>query len=95
MTVHVHKLEVYNEPPTIKSRRGGAPSPQAICRPPCEMSDAELLRFGLAAKYRCSQEEGFDNWRRREEFASQLEAARKEWKKRFPKLPLSITLDYT
>ena len=55
-----------------------------------EMSDEELLRFGMLAKYMCSQGETLDK-EKMEAFTLQLDEARKEWKKRFPKLPLSST----
>jgi hypothetical protein len=55
---------------------------------PSEMSDEELLRFGMVAKYMCSQGEKLER-EKLEAFTLQLDGARKEWKKRFPKLPLS------
>jgi hypothetical protein len=55
---------------------------------PSEMSDEELLRFGMVAKYMCSRGEKLDK-EKLKAFTLQLDEARKEWKKRFPKLPLS------
>jgi hypothetical protein len=55
-----------------------------------EMSDDDLLRFGMNAKYMCSQGAKLDK-EELETFTLQLDEARKEWKKRFPKLPLSST----
>jgi hypothetical protein len=51
------------------------------------MSDAQLLRFGVAAKFRCSQlsgaaDPGF------EALLSDLKDARAEWNRRHPDLPL-------
>lgn len=60
--------------------------------PPCGMSDAELLRFGMVAKWMCSEAVAVAD-RQREVFALQLREARKEWKKRFPRLPLSSAFD--
>jgi hypothetical protein len=57
---------------------------------PSEMSDEELLRFGMVAKYMCSQGEKLDK-AKLEAFTLQLDEARKEWKKRFPGLPLGST----
>jgi hypothetical protein len=57
---------------------------------PSEMSDEELLRFGMVAKYMCSQGEKLDK-EKLEAFTLQLDKARNEWKKRFPTLPLSST----
>lgn len=55
-----------------------------------EMSDEELLRFGMVAKHMCSQGGELDR-EKQEAFASQLDEARREWKKRFPNLPLGST----
>jgi hypothetical protein len=55
------------------------------------MNDAELLRFGQAAKYMCSPKANMGKpprW----EFVIQLEEARKEWKRRNPKLPLADSI---
>jgi hypothetical protein len=57
---------------------------------PGEMSDEELLRFGMVAKYMCSQGEKLDK-EKLNAFTLQLDEARKEWKKRFPTLPLGST----
>ena len=65
---------------------------QAVRPPPSAMTDAELLRFGSVAKYMCSQEQPVENVRRAA-FARQLKEAQKEWRKRFPNLPLRATLD--
>ena len=56
-----------------------------------KMSDAELLRFGQAAKYMCSPRANMGK-PPREEFVVQLEEARKEWKRRNPALPLSDSI---
>lgn len=53
-----------------------------------KMLDAELLRFGQAAKYMCSPRANMGK-PPREEFVIQLREARAEWQRRFPKLPMS------
>jgi hypothetical protein len=53
-----------------------------------KMSDPELLRFGMVSKYMCSPEMNLDH-RARESFGMHLKEAREEWKRRYPKLPLS------
>jgi hypothetical protein len=55
-----------------------------------EMSDAELLRFGMVAKYMCSQEANPED-ASREDFVLQLTEAQREWNKRFSRLPLVTT----
>jgi hypothetical protein len=52
------------------------------------MDDAELLRFGQAAKYMCSS---YANSLAplREEFVIQLEESRAEWRRRYTKISLS------
>jgi hypothetical protein len=57
-----------------------------------EMSDSELLRIGVITKFKCSSQSGLSDGRRHE-LAVQFEAARNEWKRRFPDLPLSSTFD--
>jgi len=52
-----------------------------------KMNDAELLRFGQAAKYMCSPEANLSH-PPRQPFVIQLEEARKEWQSRKPELPL-------
>jgi|SRR5271154_5497851 len=59
-------------------------------RPPSEMSDTELLRFGMQAKYMCSKDSGLDEGRQ-QIFAAQFNKARNEWNKRCPRLPLAAT----
>jgi hypothetical protein len=59
--------------------------------PPCEMSDAALLRYGTVLMYMCNQS-CLEN-EQRESFALRLREVRKEWKRRFPRLPLSSTFD--
>jgi hypothetical protein len=56
----------------------------------CKMSDAELLRFGMVAKYMCSQEANPEQTSR-EDFVLQLNEAQREWNKRFTRLPLVAT----
>jgi hypothetical protein len=54
-------------------------------------NDAELLRFGQAAKYMCSPTANMGKpprW----EFVIQLGEARKEWKRRNPNLPLADSI---
>ena len=53
-----------------------------------KMNDAELLRFGQAAKYMCTPYANLGQ-SPREEFVVQLREARAEWRRRFPKMPLS------
>ena len=55
------------------------------------MNDAELLRFGQAAKYMCSPRANMGK-PQRWEFVIKLEEARKEWKRRNPKLPLADSI---
>ena len=54
------------------------------------LSNAELLRLGMVAKYKCSQQSNLSDQRRLRN-AAQLDEARKEWDRRFPTLPLSAT----
>jgi hypothetical protein len=56
-----------------------------------KMNDAELLRFGQAAKYMCSSEANLGH-PSRESLVIQLEEARKEWKRRQPEPPLSDSI---
>jgi hypothetical protein len=51
------------------------------------MSSSELLRFGVSAKFRCSQE-STPNDPERTGLAAQLNEARFEWNRRHPDLPL-------
>lgn len=53
-----------------------------------DMTDEELLRFGQAARNLCSFETNMGR-PPREEFVIQLHEARAEWRRRFPKLPMS------
>ena len=52
-----------------------------------KMSDPELLRFGMVSKYMCSLGTNPDPLSR-ESLVIQLDEARKEWKRRYPTLPL-------
>jgi len=65
---------------------------EGIRPPPSKMSDAELLRFGMVAKYMCSQEGHLENGQR-EALAFQLNEAQQEWNRRFPRLPLGTTFN--
>ena len=66
---------------------------EALLRPPlCEMSDCALLQRGLVVKFGCSQGADPDNPSQRA-LLLEMEELRAEWKKRFPRLPLSVTLD--
>ena len=58
-----------------------------------KMNDAELLRFGQAAKFMCSPRANMGK-QPREEFVIQLQECRAEWRRRYPKLPLSESLTY-
>jgi hypothetical protein len=51
------------------------------------MSSAELLRFGMRAKFNCSPEAN-PNDPRMKALMAQLAEARVEWNRRHPKLPL-------
>jgi hypothetical protein len=51
------------------------------------MSNSELLRFGLSAKFRSSQRPTLDD-PQPEDLAAQLDEARFEWNRRHPDLPL-------
>jgi len=68
MTVVHHKL--LHQLPRIQATIDLRSRPQ-----PCEMSDTELLRFGIVAKYMCSEKVGLET-ARRQIFASQLAEAR-------------------
>jgi|HubBroStandDraft_6_1064221.scaffolds.fasta_scaffold768435_2 hypothetical protein len=59
---------------------------------PRKMSNSELLRFGLVAKHMCSKEADLGAGEI-EAFELQLNDARIEWNRRFPKLPLSATFE--
>jgi hypothetical protein len=59
---------------------------------PGQMSDEELLRTGIVAKYMCSQDMKLSG-ASRQDFDLQLAEIRAEWRTRFPRLPLSATLD--
>lgn len=52
------------------------------------MTDEKLAQFGRDARYMCSP---YANVGKppREEFVIQLREAREEWRRRFPKLPIS------
>jgi hypothetical protein len=52
-----------------------------------KMNNAELLRFGQAAKSMCSPDAYFGQ-SPRQVFLVQLKEARAEWKRRNPELPL-------
>jgi len=56
-----------------------------------KMNDAELLRFGQAAKYMCTPEANLGH-PPREPFLIQLEEARKERKRRNPVVDLHSSL---
>jgi hypothetical protein len=51
-----------------------------------KMTDAELSRFGKAAKYMCSKRANMGK-PPRQSFVVQLDEAQTEWRKRHPKLP--------
>jgi hypothetical protein len=51
------------------------------------MSNSELLRFGLSAKFKSSQRPAPDD-PQPEDLAAQLNEARFEWNRRHPDLPL-------
>lgn len=53
-----------------------------------KMSDPELLRFGMVSKHLCSLE-GNSDPHSQESLVIQLNEARKEWKQRYPTLPLN------
>jgi hypothetical protein len=53
-----------------------------------KMADTELLRFGQAARYMCSPYATMAK-PTLEPFVIQLREARVEWRRRYPKLPLS------
>jgi hypothetical protein len=59
---------------------------------PRRMSNAELLRFGLVAKYMCSKGAELGDGEIGA-FELQFNEARMEWNRRFPKLPLSATFE--
>jgi hypothetical protein len=49
-----------------------------------KMSDAELLRYGKAAKHMCAPEANVDS-PPSEVYVTQLREARAEWRRRYPK----------
>jgi hypothetical protein len=64
-------------------------SPENQHAPGCfsRMSNSELLRFGLSAKFRSSQRSNPDD-PQPEDLAAKLNEARFEWNRRHPDLPL-------
>lgn len=76
----------------LSQRYTSQPQSEAIRPPPCKMSNTELLRFGIVAKFMCSPEANLDN-EERALFVLQLKEVKKEWKRRFPKLPLLATFE--
>ncbi len=69
-----------------------APEGLAVRPPPSEMSDPELLRFGMVLESLCSSKAEIED-ALRQVYVWQLQDVRKEWLKRFPSLPLSTTFD--
>ena len=65
---------------------------EVTVRPPLQMSNSELLRFGMALEFKCSPQAHTED-SQREECLMMLQEVRKEWLKRFPRLPLSATFD--
>ena len=55
-----------------------------------EMSDGELLRFGVTAKYKCLLERRSKH-PRLQSLVMELDEARAEWIRRHPALPLRIS----
>jgi hypothetical protein len=66
------------------------PVPRRPSSVPLRLSNSELLRLGMVAKYMCSQIANLNDPQRVRHMA-QLDDARKEWDMRFPSLPLSAT----
>ena len=64
-----------------------APQNENARVPISRMSNSELLRFGMHAKFRCSQGESTKDPERMD-LAGQLNEARAEWNRRYPGLPL-------
>ena len=64
--------------------------PQPLPKTPSEMTDEELLRFGMVAKHMCSQGVQLEQ-EQLEAVNLQLREGREEWNRRFPKLPLAST----
>jgi hypothetical protein len=87
MTPGSHK----GDTPSYKRARDQS-GPKAIRPPPCKMSDPELMRIGIVAKYMCSQEANLKG-EKLEAYALQLKEVQTEWIKRFPTLPLSTTFE--
>lgn len=65
---------------------------EPIRAPLGEMSDCALLERGLVVKFRCCQGADPGNPSQRA-LLLEMEELRAEWKRRFPRLPLSVTLD--
>jgi hypothetical protein len=57
----------------------------------CKMSNSDLLLFGVTAKYVSSRSTD-SGQTSRDAVPVELVEARAEWKRRFPRLPLSISL---
>lgn len=57
-----------------------------------EIPDCALLERGLVVKFRCCQGADPGNPSQRA-LLLEMEELRAEWKRRFPRLPLSVTLD--
>ena len=72
------------------SSTAGTSSIDLIRRRMMEMSDGELLRFGVTAKYKCLLERRSKH-PRWPSLVMQLDAARAEWIRRHPALPLRIS----
>jgi len=73
----------------ILSYRAGQPSAENENAHACiaRMSNPELLRFGVNAKFRCSEAENSDDPPMKN-LLMRLNLARVEWNRRHPKLPL-------
>lgn len=54
------------------------------------MADPELLRYGQAANYMASPQANYGN--PVAVYIVQLQEARREWRRRHPKLPLNISI---
>jgi hypothetical protein len=81
-------MEIADRTESMVGETGKHPSESALVRISIPgMPDAELLRFGMHAKFKCALEANPDDPRMTTQIA-QLAEARAEWNRRHPALPL-------
>ena len=77
--------------PMYKSASNGDSNLEELRQRLLKMTDADLLRFGRAARHMCSPEANY-GYPPRETFVMQLREAKAEWRRRNPDAPLSQSL---